>query len=283
MKRSDRKHRPYDVVGDVAIIHVPKSVALEASLIAEAIMKTDRHVKAVLKQSSAVEGDFRLRGLEWILGEKKTKTVHKESGCFFSVDLAECYFSPRLSFERLRIAHLMRPGEVAVNMFAGVGCFSILMVKFGGARKVYSIDANPAAVDFLRENVKLNRMTGRVVPILDDSKDVVLKSLQGVADRVIMPLPDKAFEYLDFAILALKPGLNWVHYYDFVHAVKTENPVEKVRMKVAKKLKSLGLSFSVPYGRVVRSTGPHWYQIVLDICVDKRSIMQGHSGSSNPA
>lgn len=269
MNVSDRNHRPYDVVGDVAIIHAPKDIAIEASIIAEAIMKTDRHVKTVLKQSSAVEGDFRLRGLEWLLGEKKTETVHKESGCFFSVDLARCYFSPRLSFERLRIARFMRPGEVAVNMFAGVGCFSILMVKVGGARKVYSIDANPAAVDFMRENVRLNRVTGRVIPILNDSKDVILKSLRSVADRVIMPLPDKAFEYLDFAILALKPGSNWIHYYDFVHAVKTEKPVEKVRMKVAEKLKNLDVRFSVSFGRVVRSTGPNWYQVVLDIEVVK--------------
>jgi len=82
-----------------------------------------------------------------------------------------------------------------------------------------------------------------------------------------MPLPQRAFEYLDFAVLALKPSGGWVHYYDFVHALRGEDPVEKVRVKVAGKLEGLGVDFSVPFGRVVRSTGPRWCQVVLDIRV----------------
>ena len=262
--------KSYDVVGDVAIIRVPNDLTHDPQTIAQAIMRTDRHVKTVLRQSGAVSGDFRLRNLEWVLGEKKAETMHKESGCFFRVDLTACYFSPRLSFERVRIAHLVQQEEVAVNMFAGVGCFSVLMAKLGGARKVYSVDMNPAAVDFMRGNARLNRVSGRVVPILGDSKDVILGSLRGVADRVVMPLPEKAFEYLDFALLALKPKGGWVHYYDSVHALKDDDPVEKLQVKVAEKLEGLGVGFSVPFGRVVRSTGPNWYQIVLDLRIAKQ-------------
>jgi len=259
----------YDVVGDVAVIRVPDHIASQKRRVAEAVMEANRSVKAVFCQVGGVNGEFRLRGLEWVLGEERRVTVHKESGCLFKVDLEKCYFSPRLSFERLRVAMSSQPDEVVVNMFAGVGCFSILMAKLGGARKVYSIDLNPAAVDSTRENVRLNRVSGRVVPILGDSKDLILTRLQGVADRVVMPLPEKAFEYLDFAVLALKPGIGWVHYYDFVRALKDENPVEKVKAKVAEKLERLGVSFSVPFGRVVRSTGPNWYQVVLDVRIAK--------------
>lgn len=284
MKRNDEISKSYDVVGNVAIIRIPNGLALEAHIIAEAIMQTDKHVKTVLKQSSAVSGDFRLRGLEWVLGEEKTETVHKESGCFFRVDLAQCYFSPRLSFERMRIAHLMQPDEVALNMFAGAGCFSILMAKLGKALKVYSVDLNPVAVAFMRDNARLNRVSDRVVPILGDSKDVILARLRCVANRVVMPLPEKAFEYLDFAVLALKPEGGWVHYYDFVHALKDVDPVEKVRVKVTEKLEGLGVGFSVPFGRVVRSTGPNWYQIVLDVRIVKEWCdVQDFSASSNPS
>jgi len=160
----------YDLIGDIAEIRVPVNLDFKKQCVAQAIMQTQKCVKAVFRQVGGVSGEFRLRRLEWILGEKRTETVHKESGCLFRVDLEKCYFSPRLSFERMRIAKLTQPNEVAVNMFAGVGCFSVLIAKFGGARKVFSVDLNPVAVDFMRENVRLNRFSDRVVPILGDAK-----------------------------------------------------------------------------------------------------------------
>lgn len=82
-----------------------------------------------------------------------------------------------------------------------------------------------------------------------------------------MPLPQKAYEYLDYAVVAFKPSGGWVHYYDFVHADKDEDPIKKVEAKVAEKLQTLGVNFEMPFERVVRTTGPRWYQIVDDIRV----------------
>jgi tRNA G37 N-methylase Trm5 len=79
-----------------------------------------------------------------------------------------------------------------------------------------------------------------------------------------MPLPEKAYEYLDFALLALKPGGGWIHYYDFEHAKKNEDPIKKVEKKVSEKLRKIGRSFQVKSGRNVRQIGPRWYQVVLD-------------------
>jgi len=255
----------YDVVGDIAIIKVPEELAEKQDLIAQAIMNTQRHVKTVLKQSSPVYGDLRLRRLEWIAGERKTITQHKEYGCIFKVDLGKCYFSPRLHFERRRIASLVRDGEVVVNMFAGVGCFSILIAKFSRAKKVYSIDINPVAVRYARENIKINKVDDIVVPLEGDAKDVIMNSLKGVADRVLMPLPEKAYEYLRYAVEALKSEGGWIHYYDFCHAGKGENPVQKIQEKVSEKLRNFKLCFDIRFGRVVRSVGPRFYQVVLDI------------------
>ena len=119
----------------------------------------------------------------------------------------------------------------------------------------------------MRKNVRLNRVQGRVIPLFGDSAVLVKEQLSHVADRVLMPLPEKAYEYLDYALLALKPSGGWVHYYDFVHAGKSESAVEKVRDKVAAKLSELGVKYNVPFGRVVRATGPNWFQVVLDIFI----------------
>jgi tRNA (guanine37-N1)-methyltransferase len=165
----------------------------------------------------------------------------------------------------MRIAKQVKNKEVIVNMFAGVGCFSIIIAKHSDADKVYSIDINPVAIQNLQENVRVNRLYEKVVPILGDAKDIIAERLCHVADRVLMPLPEKALEYLSYASLSLKESGGWIHYYDFEHAKKNENPILKIKMKVAEKLESLGADFQIPFGRVVRATGPNWYQIVLDI------------------
>ena len=226
-----------------------------------------KNVKTVFSQTSPVKGEHRTRTLTLLAGENKTVTKYKEAGCIFSVDLEKCYFSPRLKHERLRIASQVSPGETVINMFSGVGCFSILIAKTIAASKVYSIDVNPIAFQFMQENVRINRVFGRVQPMLGDAKEIVQTRLQGVADRVLMPLPEKALEYLPTAISALKKSGGWIHYYDFEHAPGKEDPREKTEQKVAGKLDSLGVKYMFACSRIIRPTGPNWYQTVLDIQV----------------
>ncbi len=107
------------------------------------------------------------------MGKIKQVPRYKEGGCVFAVDVEKCYFSPRLLYERSRIASLVSPGETIVNMFAGVGCFSIIIAKNVGQTKVFSIDINPVAVQYMKENIRINRVFGKVIPLLDDSKEII--------------------------------------------------------------------------------------------------------------
>jgi len=192
----DKVYNSFDVVGDIAIIRLPDASQSNAQTAAKAIMSRHRNVKTVLLQASPVSGDLRLRRLTHVAGENKTSTVHREFGCLFSVDVAKCYFSPRLSHERMCIARKVESEDTVVNMFAGVGCFSITIAKHANPEKVFSIDVNPAAIQFMQDNIRLNRVYGKVIPLLGDSKELINNRLQQVADRVLMPLPEKAREYL---------------------------------------------------------------------------------------
>jgi tRNA (guanine37-N1)-methyltransferase len=265
---SAKVYNSYDLVGDIAVIKVPNDDYENAKKAAEAIMKLyPRKVKSVFMQTSAVQGDFRVRQLKFLAGENRTLTAHKEHGCLFRVDVEKCYLSPRLLLEHQRIPCLVVDGEVVVNMFSGVGCFSILIAKKAAASKVYSIDINPTAYECMQENVLKNQVNNNVVPMLGDSKDIIQSQLQGIADRVLMPLPELALEYLPYAIMALKPSGGWIHYFDFQHAAKDEDPLDKTRKKVSERLDALGISYRLGFARVIRSTGPHWYQTVLDFHV----------------
>ena len=260
-------YNSFDVIGDIAIIKIPPSNTANAKTIAKQIMEVHGNIKAVFTPATNISGDFRVRVLRLLAGENKTVTTHRESGCFFRVDVERTYFSPRLSFEHKRIASLVKRSETVVNMFAGVGCFSILIAKTVNPVKVYSIDVNPLATECMKENVKVNHVEGRVFPILGDAKDIIDANFRGVADRVLMPLPEKALEYLPCALSALKPTGGWIHYYDFQHAPGKENPIEKTRVMVAQKLDSLDKKYVIANSRVMRPTGPNWYQTVLDIQV----------------
>ena len=257
--------RSLDVVGDIAIMRVPRETYDRRKQIAEAVMEVNNHIRTVLCQVAPVGGSFRLRKLRWVLGEKKTKTTYREHGCVLNVDLARAYFSPRLAYERMRIAKLVKPGEEVVNMFAGVGSFSIAIAKHSEAGRIYSIDINTEAVALMKENAGLNRVEDKIVPMLGDARDLIEKGLQHVADRVLMPLPERAYEYLGAAILALKPTGGVIHYYDFVHADKYEDPIQKIVGKVSTRLGELNIRHDVSFSRVVRSVGPYWQQVVLDI------------------
>jgi tRNA (guanine37-N1)-methyltransferase len=261
----DKVSKSYDIVGEIAIIKVPPPLESRIELIAEAVMEANKAVNTVLNQKEPITGKFRLRQLEHVLGERKTVTLYREYGCVFKVDLGKAYFSPRLSYERMRVGKLVGRGEVVLNMFAGVGCFSIIIAKHSPARRIYSIDLNPEAVRLMRANISLNRVRLWVEALDGDAKDVIEERFLNRVDRVLMPLPAKAYEYLDIAVKALKDGRGVIHYYDFVHAGRGEKPIRKLVEKVSDKLNGLGVEWAVAASRVVRTVGPNWYQVVLDI------------------
>lgn len=261
----------FDIVGDLAIIKMPHDSNVSASDVAETVIKRHKNVKAVFAQATEVQGDYRLRGLAHVAGEKRTCTLYRESGCTFKVDVAKCYFSPRLSGERTRIAKLVKPDEAVVNMFAGVGCFSIIIAKNVRGTRIYSIDVNPDAVQFMTENVRLNRVYRNVFPILGDAKTVIRERLRGCADRVLMPLPEKALAYLPAAVSALKPQGGWINVHAFERAIKAEAAAGIVKLRIAEALDSVGVDFEFGVVREVRSIGPNWFQIVADVHALPRS------------
>ncbi|MCX8170374.1 MAG: class I SAM-dependent methyltransferase family protein, partial [Candidatus Bathyarchaeota archaeon] len=206
--------RSIDFIGDVAILEIPAELEDHKHLIGEAVLKVFKRAKSVLAKSSAVKGDYRIREYELIAGSADTETVHKEHGCRYFLDPRKVYFSPRLSYEHYRVASQVSEGETVIDMFAGVGPFSILIAKNREKVKVYSIDINPDAVEYLKRNIYVNNVYGKVIPFLGDVREIIEGNLRGVADRVIMDLPEKAIEYVDAACMALKPSGGIIHYYE---------------------------------------------------------------------
>ncbi|MCX6769456.1 MAG: hypothetical protein NT051_02120, partial [Candidatus Micrarchaeota archaeon] len=114
----------FDLVGDIAVVEIPDALRAKEKLVAEALMSAHRNVKVVAKKTGGTAGEFRIRPVEVIGGEKRTAAIYREGGCEFELDLNKTYFSPRLGTERGRIAALVKPGEKVLVPFAGVGPFA---------------------------------------------------------------------------------------------------------------------------------------------------------------
>jgi tRNA (guanine37-N1)-methyltransferase len=98
-------------------------------------------------------------------------------------------------------------------MFAGVGTFSILIAKQNPRSTVFSIDSNPKANILCLVNAKLNKVQDRVFPFCGDAKYIAGNLLAGLSHRVLMPLPEKAKEFVDSAIACLNDKRGSVHYF----------------------------------------------------------------------
>lgn len=254
--------RAFDVVGDIAIVKLPEPLLPKKHLIGRALMEVQKNVRTVLNQVSPVKGEFRTRELEVIAGENRTETSYRESGCVFKVDLAKVYFSPRLATERLRVARQVKPGEIVVNLFAGVGSYSIIIAKHSKAKLIYSIDINPHAFEYMQINIRTNKVGDRVVAILGDAREVVEKELTDRADRVLMPLPELSRDFFDVALKALKPTGGIIHFYDYGEEPDIFGPsTDFVKANAAKR----GFEVKVLGARRIRSYATRCYHIVLDL------------------
>ena len=258
----------FDIIGSIIIIKIPDSLNSKKQIIADTILMNLKSAKSVFAQTSAVQGDYRIRRLEHLAGDNSVVTEYKEHGCRFKVDVTKTYFSPRLSTERMRVSKMIKDNEIITNMFAGIGTYSILIAKNNKSCKVYSIDSNPVANELALINAKLNKVQGQVIPICGDAREVIIRQLKGTSTRVLMPLPEKAKEFVDFAVMALKQNGGMVHYFAHVKAPSKKLALDNAALDV--KYAFVNHDYRIVSTRVVREVGPHLYQTVSDIIVCKK-------------
>lgn len=262
----------YDIIGDIAIIKIPKGNRNIETLIANYILSKCRGIKVIATQIAPACGSHRIQKFKVIAGENRTETIYKESGCIFKLDINKVFFTPRLMYERIRIAKLVNLGEVIVNMFAGVGTYSIVIAKHAKPSLIYSIDVNPDAYSYMLQNIRINKVANVVVPILGDAREIIVKRLMNTADRVLMPLPELAKTYISYAVLALKHEGGYIHVYDVYHRNRGESINDLFNRAIkdyATILNSKVKDVEFKFIRATRKVGARLYQVVMDIHIIK--------------
>ncbi|MFA4719162.1 tRNA (guanine(37)-N1)-methyltransferase Trm5b [Pyrococcus kukulkanii] len=254
-----RKFLPssFDIIGDIAIIEIPEELQGYEREIGEAIIKVHKNVKAVFMKGGKVEGEYRVRELIPIAGEKRTETIHRENGIRLKLDVAKVYFSPRLATERMRIFNRTKAGEVVFDMFAGVGPYSILLAK--KAKIVFACDINPWAIRYMEQNIKLNK-AWNVIPIFGDAREAAGKVK---ADRIIMNLPRFAKDFLREAFTSAKDG-TIIHYYGFG---PEKDPFGEHIKAIKRVAREFNADVEILDKRIIRNYAPRQYNVAIDFKV----------------
>jgi tRNA (guanine37-N1)-methyltransferase len=258
LKEKDLKflRKSMDSVGNIAILEIPAELIKKEKLIAKEVLRINKNIKTVLKKGRH-EGVYRIQKLEHLTGKKTKETVYKENNVLLKLDVEKVYFSPRLSSERKRIMEMIKkranlgfadsekqksqisesktkgfgkrvfqkPEDVLV-MFSGCAPYVCVIAKNTPAKSVYGIEINPIGHNYAIQNLLLNKLSNAFV-FLGDVKTVVPK-LKMKFDRVIMPLPKSAEDYLDVAFKVSKKGAI-IHFYDFQQEREFEKSVEKIK------------------------------------------------------
>ena len=268
--------RSYDIIGHIAVIEFDKFFHIDdkginnyKQKIANAILIVNKNIKTVYEKKSQIKGKYRLRELALLYGEDKSETIHKENGCVFKLDVKNTYFSPRLVFERRRIAsNKIKENALIIDLFAGVGTFSIQIARNKNV-KIYAFDINPIAYEYLKDNIELNKLKRKIFPnnidvkqILDPTKQL-RKLLCHKANRIIMNLPESSIKFIDVACYLMKESGGILHFYQFS---EKPNPIEKTLKNLEAELTRLNWEIeSIINSKIVKHYSPKSELVVVDL------------------
>ena len=205
--------RGYDVVGDMAITIIPPELIHREELIGKSILTANKRIKVVAKRVGSYGGNHRTISLSVIAGEQRKETQHVEFGLRLLLNPELVYFSVRSGTERKRIADVVKQGERVLVMFSGVAPYPLMINKFSRARSIVGVELNPLAHDYGLRNRTLNKAEERVELICGDVAEIIPRQVS-IFDRIVMPLPTGAMDYLPLALKSLRPG-GTIHLYDF--------------------------------------------------------------------
>lgn len=218
---------------------------------------SDKHNVKTIMQINHIQGTKREPVYKILYGDK-TETVNKENGCLFKLDLAKVMWSKGNNNERLRIAKLVEDGETVIDMFAGIGYFSIPIGVHANAKKVIAIEINPNSYHFLCENIKLNKLNN-VVAVLGDCR---VETPKYKADRIIMGYVKTTHHYLKTAINSLNPG-GILHYHETVpEKLMKTRPLERIINQAD------GREVELLKINKIKKYAPGVEHVVIDVCID---------------
>lgn len=254
-------------IGNIIILNLDESLIKYEKEIGEVVLELNPSAKSVCRKTGIIIGKFREPQIKVIAGSDDTVTTHIENGCKYKFDVRKVMFAKGNVVERSRIAKQVKNGEIIIDMFSGIGYFSVPISVLSRPEKVYAIELNPVSYEFLKENLKINHIHN-IEAINGDNREVVDKLVEkGVkADRVIMGYLPPPKEFLHWAFKIIKKN-GILHYEDIVRVEKEKKDVARVVEYIKSVAEKFGFDVELLLARRVKSYGPKTEHWVFDLKV----------------
>jgi len=253
----------WEKIGDVVIIRLPLELSKYKKQIGETYAEI-LNCKTTLQDVSGISGIYREPNVKIIYGTKNTETIHKENGIRYKLDPQKIMFSSGNMDERVRMATISNKNETVVDLFAGIGYFTLPIAVYSKPKKIFACEINPIAYDYLCENIVLNDVTSIVQPLLGDNRKT---APQDTADRVIMGYIEDTHRFLPVAISCLKNKSGIIHYHEVCpNKLFPGRPLKNVQNASEKYKRNIEL---LNY-KHIKSYAPGVDHYVLDIKIGER-------------
>jgi len=252
----------WEKIGDVVTIKLPNELRPHQELVGKAYTKV-LGCKTALNDTGGISGVYREPVVEVIYGSSTTETTHIENEIRFKLDPQKIMFSSGNMAERKRMATISYPSETVVDLFAGIGYFSLPIAVYSKPEKIFACEINPIAYNYLCTNVLLNHVSSIVQPLLGDNRDVAPKDC---ADRIILGYLENPQEFLPTALACLRTLGGILHYHSTapVEHIPSQ-PFEEVETAVNNVHRSATLLKVTD----VKSYAPGIHHVVLDVRISK--------------
>ncbi|HIH21626.1 MAG: methyltransferase domain-containing protein [Candidatus Diapherotrites archaeon] len=254
----------YQQLENIIIIKLKPELQKEKKEIAKAIASIFPYAKTIM-QIKEIQGKFRKPKIEFLLGEKKFTVNYKENNCIFQFDVHKIMWAKGNKAERLRIAGIVKEGETVVDFFAGIGYWTVPILKAGKAGKVIAFEHNPEAVKFLRKNLELNKIKREKFKVMQgDCRKLAKKFPAGIADRILLGLiPAPSFALPEALRLVKNNGA--IHYEGTAIIGKPEELFKDVEKACGK----AGCRVFLENAQFVKDYAPKVGHYTLDVRIKK--------------
>ena len=250
--------KKWEKIGDILILRIPESLSEYQECVA-AVYADVLNCRSVLNEYGIILGVCRTPQMTLVYGDANTETVHIENSVRFRLDPQRIMFSSGNIGERKRMAMIAKGGEQVVDLFAGIGYFTIPMAVFSKPKRIIACEINPVAFGYLLENTVLNDVSDVVEPVFGDNQRIAPKQW---ADRVLLGYLDESKSFLPTAFQSFKTSGGVLHYHDIY-------PKEKVPEVPFSEIIDCGKKYfeeiELLSWHIIKSYAPGIVHVVLDV------------------
>ena len=248
----------WEKIGTVVTIKLPDELKQHQEIIGTAYREVLR-CKTVLNDKGGILGVYRKPIVELLSGDRITETIHTEQGIRFKMDPQRIMFSSGNMTERRRMATISNSRETVVDLFAGIGYFTLPIAVYSKPKKIFACEINPIAYRYLCANIVLNHVTDIIEPLCGDNRKTAPKDC---ADRVILGYLQEPWSFLTVALECLKNQIGILHYHEVVPCESIpELPLKRIQTAA----KNTHRSVELLKINKIKSYAPRIHHVVLDV------------------